>query len=245
MENHRADAHGESAPRNRERAKTHPITWCVLVLFILFVLFPFWMPVLAKLHFDERVQSSSSWKLEVDEVQLAEIDALIEEHSREIGPVKAGDGTTFQDFVGSVEHECDVDGDDVEDSIRLDSGHDLSIFSSKRGKEWSAGISDFPSGGTSVGFDDIDADGALDAWCCDPGDGLMRVFYGDGKGRFRKKQRILGVWGGAKGAFFDVDEDGDLDIVMKVDHEAFQYEPDRPTDYLWIQLGQVKEKRNP
>jgi VCBS repeat protein len=218
-------------PAVGKKSKTHPVTGCVLVLFILFVSFPFWMPFLSKLRFVERVRSGPCWKLEADEALLAQIDTSIEGHSRAIGPFENGDGEIYYDFVGRFEHGRDADGDGVEDTIGLYSGHELVIESSRRGKTYGS-----PSGGTSVGFDDVDADGALDAWCCDPGDGLMRVFYGDGKGRFREKQWILDVWGGATGSFFDVDGDGDLDVVMKVDHKALRDEPDRPTDYFWIQL---------
>jgi hypothetical protein len=224
------------------KSKTHPVTWCVLALFILFVLFPFWMPFLAKMYFDVRVKSSPCWKLEGDEARIARIDSLIEEHSRKIGPITAGDGEIFSGFVGSVEHKRDVDGDGIEDRIGLESDHSLVISSSHRGREWCAGISDSPSGGTSVGFDDVDGDGFLDAWCCDPADSVFRVFYGNGRGKFRKKQQILGVWGYAKGAFFDVDDDGDLDVVFKIDHKVFVRDPNRATEYFWIQLAPKRTK---
>ncbi|NUN96297.1 MAG: VCBS repeat-containing protein [Candidatus Omnitrophica bacterium] len=80
---------------------------------------------------------------------------------------------------------------------------------------------------------DIDRDGIIDAWCCDPGDTVMRIFYGNNDGRVFKRQSIGGVPAWSKGAFHDVDGDGDLDIVLKIE------EPGRFTCFAWIPLGKT------
>jgi hypothetical protein len=73
------------------------------------------------------------------------------------------------------------------------------------------------SGIPSVGFDDIDGDGSLDAWFCDNGDDYTGILWGDGKGGFRGKQQFHcdrpGIPHFVRAAFRDINGDGRLDLI--------------------------------
>jgi hypothetical protein len=94
---------------------------------------------------------------------------------------------------------------------------------------------------TSIGFDDIDGDGILDAWWCDPDDNQMEALWGNEQGKFASEQVIsIGDYE-VQGAFFDVDEDGDFDIVLKTGAYV-NIRSATPTvtagvgEFLWIEL---------
>lgn len=90
----------------------------------------------------------------------------------------------------------------------------------------------FPSGDTSLGFDDVDGDRIIDAWVCDPGDMVMMIFWGNREMSKYKRQGLGGVPYTAKGAFYDVDGDGDLDVVLKVE------QTEGAPQFSWIELSQ-------
>ncbi len=105
----------------------------------------------------------------------------------------------------------DADGDGIEDRLTMNTSS-WSIHLSSDGSSPGSILQPGLSVPHSAGADDIDADGFIDPWISDPADGTLWILFGDVENKFKKKQRILGGWV-ARGAFLDMDEDGDLDFV--------------------------------
>lgn len=129
----------------------------------------------------------------------------------------------------------DADGDGKPDNFRA-SGRswsiDLSLDGSTVGGSFPSGLS-VPH---SAGADDIDGDGIADLWISDPADDTLWIFYGDEEREFRQKQQIIDKFV-ARGAFMDMDGDGDLDFVS----DGFN---DGGGDYVrwyWVEMDLKKQ----
>jgi len=85
-------------------------------------------------------------------------------------------------FGGPTEAHGDVDGDGVEDALRVLPDGEIPMRSSKRGEEWRID-KDNPYI-ASAGLDDVDGDGCLDVWYFDGGPDEIWIWYGDGAGYF-------------------------------------------------------------
>ena len=178
---------------------------------------------------EDRVQAVSEARSLPGMVDVSAIDALISAHSQwekrsNVSPDKS---EAFFDLV----YRKDINGDSVLDEIRH--GYDFRISGSEPFRIRDPSVQ--PSYGTSNGFDDVDGDGITDAWCCDPADGVVRVLYGDANGGFSVAQSIVG-FGYFEGAFFDVDGDGDLDIVLREIDPGSNGKNTPTGEYSWIEL---------
>lgn len=166
-------------------------------------------------------------------VDISTIDSLISAHSQweKTGKRYPDSDKEISDLV----FRKDINGDSVLDEIRH--GCEFCISGTEPFRIRDPSVQ--PSYSTSNGFDDIDADGFADAWCCDPADDVVRIVYGDANGGFSVAQSI-DEYGNFEGAFSDVDGDGDLDIVLR----EFRYGPDEKTvptgEYSWIELERQK-----
>lgn len=159
-----------------------------------------------------------------DEASLGEvIDQLIEKHSSQTN----ADGKA--DYV--VSYQDDVNCDGTPDTI-VGTGDRLTIVVSDKGENCiGRGYSDI----TSVGFDDVDGDGRRDAWCCDSADGFIEIFWGNGKGDFTTRQTLrTGSHFGIQTAFYDMNGDGILDLVMS----SFV----GPEEYFWIPIQKIERQ---
>jgi hypothetical protein len=177
---------------------------------------------------EDRVDFGVAKPIELPSSKIGEIDKVIEAHS-----TRRWDAETERDCVF---YKQDINGDGVLDVVEAVTGRFKTNVSFEGGgfRESSTwGI----SGPSSVGFDDVDRDGSVDAWCCDRGDATMRIFWGNGKGRFWRFQR-QGAWlpYNSKAAFYDLDGDGKLDIVVKSLPKGVKEGEDAPAEYQWIEL---------
>jgi hypothetical protein len=176
---------------------------------------------------------------DTDEETLAKIDALIQKHSKWASVRLEGKDGFIDKPV--LRFEQDIDGDGLADIIEsYDSPLDIHASSGK--KVYDPGLAEFPSRVTSLGFDDVDGDGVVDAWCCDPGDDNVSILWGDETGCFSTRQMVSldGIY--AQGGFFDVDGNGNLDYVLReVSYDercgmTTSPQPRSPSDYYWIRL---------
>lgn len=194
----------------------------------------------AVFYFDshvERLQVVVEHPIDTESPLLNEIEDRINRHSIKYeSPEKDTDYCTP---ASGVKIEGNADHDDSPDEISLTlRGRTtvLSINTSKAGPR-RIGINEFPSRGTSVGFDDIDGDGFVDAWCGDPGDACVRIWWGDRYGKFKKKQWL--ITGGENYAFWDMNDDGVLDILVRQFKNPKQSDGEREHEYKWLQLERV------
>ncbi len=183
---------------------------------------------------EDRVQIVSEAKSLPSTVDVSAIDALISAHSQW---EKTGEKYPDGEEISRLVYRKDINGDSVLDEIQ--SGFRFHISGSDPFFVHDPSVQ--PSGDTSAGFDDIDGDGIIDAWCCDPADDVVRVLYGPVEKGFIAAQDLPGS-GEFEGAFFDVDGDGDLDIVLRY----FRYGPDEKHipagDYFWIELDPIHKR---
>jgi hypothetical protein len=175
---------------------------------------------------EDKVLASERCSLDPGVHPITKIDEVIEIHSK-LEKKRDIRGDEREVLVC----QQDIDGDGILDFFGSGQGFGFHFTVSGNPRAFPRNPVLFPSGDTSLGFDDVDGDGCTDAWYCDPGDMVMVVFWGNKEMSMYKRQGIGGVPVTAKGAFFDTDGDGDLDIVLKVE------QPERTPQYSWIELS--------
>lgn len=174
---------------------------------------------------EDKILASERRSLDLEIHPISKIDEVIETHSKwEKKPDVHGDEREV------LICQQDIDGDGILDSFVSGQGFGFHFTVSGNPKAFPRNPLLFPSGDTSLGFDDVDGDGCTDAWYCDPGDMVMVVYWGNNEMTQYRRQGVGAVPYTAKGAFFDVDGDGDLDVVLKVEN------PETAPQYSWIKL---------
>jgi hypothetical protein len=110
----------------------------------------------------------------------------------------------------------------------------------------------------SVGFDDVNGDGLMDAWYMDRSQRFVTVFWGTGGGKDAKKRSFFsnlvmpdytGLMNGSQlfdfydvmmpewATFYDVDSDGQMDILMAGQAtDEKRPDPDAPWSLYWVRL---------
>jgi hypothetical protein len=132
----------------------------------------------------------------------------------------------------AVAYSADIDGDGVKDTIMGIGALCLVIDVSRHQRRYGQSVG--LSGIMSVGFDDVDGDGALDAWFYDAGDQYLDVLWGDGEGNLVGQERFTSLYASAC-SFYDFDGDGTPDIVCENSLEEYtRLFPHKM--YSWIRL---------
>ncbi|MCB9770430.1 MAG: VCBS repeat-containing protein [Candidatus Omnitrophica bacterium] len=143
---------------------------------------------------------------ELSDARIAEIEALIDDHSN-----RSGSTVSFRGDVNSDGVKDWITFPPVEVSLSIP-GAKSAVRMKKRGL---LGWESFGySGVTSVGLDDVNGDGFVDAWIADPADGALQVYYGKRRSFYWFRSTLL-LGGLRQICFIDLDEDGDLDLVGK------------------------------
>ena len=191
--------------KNKKR-RTSKLILCICILVVIVFMFIFMVYYhrrVDSLPEDVRIRLKSSGILLPSNPNISEIKNAIAFNSKEKS------GTAYR----TIEATGDFDGDGKDDTI---SGTDFRfiINLSQNGRKY---IHSTWSGESSVGIHDIDNDSHPDAWCYDGGDNVIFIIWGDGKGYFSGKQILAGLPNDQKCSFFDVDNDGDLDLVFQQD----------------------------
>jgi len=195
---------------------------------------------------EKRVKVVSSKPLEGSVHSLDDIEAVIKKHSSGTMRRRLGGGGSVIDNADQpgeheiIHYEEDIDGDDKMDTIQCIGGMEVTVNVSGYEDAYRYSISSFPSYATAIGFNDVDGDGLTDLWIADPGDTIMRIYYGNENPDFYRRQHIGGLpcthRDASKAAFYDVDKDGDLDIVIKMVHTDPIDGGVLRTEYSWIEL---------
>jgi hypothetical protein len=182
-----------------------------------------------------------------DKRLLAHFSVPISENDRRVGTVAqkiaVNSATKSVLWKGQMQdvaviYSADIDGDGAKDTIMGIGALSLVIDVSRHQRRYgqSAGL----SGVTSVGFNDVDGDGALDAWFYDAGDQYLDILWGDGKGNFVGQQRFTSLYA-SECSFYDFDGDGTLDIVCENPLEQYaRLFPHKM--YSWIRLEKRSKK---
>jgi hypothetical protein len=192
---------------------------CVVSVPLLLIWWVFPLP-------SERITYSEPKQLQLDPARMSAVDDLIRSHSR-------GEKITGNEGDPLVQRKDlfytqDINGDGRLDAISWNASR---ILVSKWGGSMSFPILMAPSQPEAVGFDDIDGDGYIDAWIVDPGDCCTQIAWGRRLLPFFRFQFIsTGLKTFPMGAFYDVDDDGDLDHVLKDDDGKF----------WWIELEPIQ-----
>jgi VCBS repeat protein len=221
---------GETSSTSQDRKSGRCCLWVSLFFFAFFLLmfgtvcYQIGIIDPRRLPYEDRVLVITTRTLPDSAEDLATINSVIEIHSQE--EEVEGSLQDVEHRIMEVTYRADINADGVEDSIV-----GASIHLSGQGRQPRF----MPSGVVSVGFDDVDGDCFIDAWCCDPGDMTMRIFYGKEDGGFSSRQYLPSAPSYGGGAFHDVDKDGDLDIILRSIGES-----GAERVYEWVELERAK-----
>ncbi|MCB9768168.1 MAG: VCBS repeat-containing protein [Candidatus Omnitrophica bacterium] len=239
-----SDSSGKLSPHSSSpSAKWHLPVWVIrfTVILVLFFLIQRLWAFLGPPDFDDRVRIETVIAIDKSDESFLGLKEEIGRHSLPVEYKLSESGGFFQIPRGKVMVEKDVDGDGRIDRISLienSANPILRIETSKKGRI-NLDLSDSPSLGTSVGFDDIDGDGHEDGWCGDPGDARVRIFWGTGDGRFPQRQN-LSLSDYCEGhAFKDMDGDGDLDLLLKKVVKRAHLDNSTEYEWVWAELERI------
>jgi hypothetical protein len=93
---------------------------------------------------------------------------------------------------------------------------------------------------SSVGLDDVDGDGLMDAWWCDSGDNRIVILWGN-RSALDGKQSLSGFHA-RRSAFLDLDNDGQLDLVYETQRRGDSYDPGK-LSYYGVRLSRLHGSR--
>jgi len=88
--------------------------------------------------------------------------------------------------------------------------------------EASGDLANSPRDSVAAAWGDVDCDGSLDLFVCHR-TGASRLYLGDGKGKFTDATESVGLGGlvpASAASFADVDDDGDLDLMVNLERKA-------------------------
>ncbi len=144
-------------------------------------------------------------------------------------------------IVDGVRATGDFDGDGEEDIIEATEEQMRLALSSREEDLWQITHNKDLAG---VGFDDVNGDGVMDAWWMDRSRRFVSVLWGDeervyyGSQLFDFYDTVMPEWA----AFYDVDSDGQLDILMAGQGtEERRPDPDAPWSMYWVRLKQPEK----
>jgi len=209
------------------------LAWTSLVVLAVFVFVVFWflmdLPPDTRLPRKERISIKDP--PQVLSTSHPEFDAIIHR-------IQACSRRP-EDYGKTWEQEADMDGDGKPDTLRMP-GPDIHLTLSNR--TYRPGTSAV----CATGFDDVDGDGCLDVWWTDPGDVCGCIYWGTGKKDLAGRQsfHFVNESVAAGAAFWDVDKDGDLDIVFRTYPQDGEDKNQKPStgQVFWIEVERISAK---
>lgn len=172
-----------------------------------------------------RLNAAAPQPLPANHPALALIQQQIAAHAR---PESFADWRDWR-----VSGECDGDGK----PDWIDGELEVHLTATHQTLRLAHGFSELKA----IGLDDVDGDGAMDAWWADPGDHLFHVGWGDAQHHIPSSQSfVLTNYDVAGAAFFDVDGDGRKDYVYLEEKQADSLPTPPQRRIFWIKLSPAR-----